>query len=77
MLPTNILKLKVYIKAVPYSRIARNVRYIIKVSGVSLQPCNQTSAAWYLVANHSVSTVSVGWKVNLCRSIYFPADTHT
>ena len=46
VLTSLILKLKVYVKAVPSSRIVRNVGYKIKISDVNPQPGSQTSASW-------------------------------
>ena len=49
-------KFKVNIKTVPYSRIVWSVRYKIKISGANPRPGNQTSAARYWAADHSLSS---------------------
>jgi len=51
--PKLIFKLKVNIKAVPYSLIL----YRIQNLGVHPRPCSQTSAARYRAAAHSLSSI--------------------
>ena len=54
MLPYLIFKLKVNIKAVPYSNLVLNTNL-----GVSPRPGSQTSAAQYRAAAHSLSSTAL------------------
>ena len=59
MLPISIFKRKVIIKSERDSRSLLYGMYKIRKSGVSPRPGNQTSAALYRAADHSLSSTGL------------------